>query len=264
MKQSTSKTTHLTYGERAGICSHPLSARLLNLMEKKKTNLGLVGDVTSADELLHLANTLGPDLCVLKTHIDIVEDFTPALTHKLTLLAEKHNFLLFEDRKFADIGNTVLHQYQGGIYRISDWAHLTNAHSLPGPGLVEALQQVGQPKGNGLLLLAQLSSKGNLIDEEYTEKTVELALQYPDFVVGFICQRKLTENPGLIHFTPGVQLHNKQDALGQQYNTPEYVIGEKGTDLILVGRGITHHKDPEQAAKEYRAAGWEAYQKRIG
>ena len=110
------KQISLTYKERAPLHQHPLAQQLLRLMEAKQTNLALSADVTSAQELIQLADTLGPQICILKTHIDIVSDFKPKLTDKLQQISQKHQFLIFEDRKFADIGQTVLYQYQDGIY----------------------------------------------------------------------------------------------------------------------------------------------------
>lgn len=52
----------------------------------------------------------------LQTHIDIIENFDTTLVDRLTELSKKHDFLIFEDRKFADIGSfdsLVFTQCQG-------------------------------------------------------------------------------------------------------------------------------------------------------
>ncbi|OGT37921.1 MAG: orotidine 5'-phosphate decarboxylase [Gammaproteobacteria bacterium RIFCSPHIGHO2_12_FULL_37_14] len=249
----------LGYAERAQHCQNTVAKRLLTLMDEKQTNLALSADVTSADALLDFADTIGPEICILKTHIDIIDDFTPALTTALTKLARKHQFLLFEDRKFADIGNTVKHQYEGGLYRIATWADITNAHALPGPGIIKGLAEVGTSKGRALLLLAEMSSTQHLMDAHYIQQTLQLAEQCPEFVIGFIAQRKLSTQPHWIYLTPGVKLEAGGDKLGQQYTTPEQAIIENGSDIIIVGRGILQADNPLAEAKRYRQRGWEAY-----
>jgi orotidine-5'-phosphate decarboxylase len=172
-----------------------------------------------------------------------------------------------EDRKFADIGNTVSLQYSSGVYKIASWAHITNAHTVPGEGIISGLKKVGQPLGRGLLLLAEMSSAGTLAKGQYSLDTVEMARRHQDFVIGFVTMKRINEHPDedFLSFTPGVQLAASGDALGQQYRTPKDVILDSGCDIIIVGRGI--YGDPErieERAQEYRDAGWKAYLERCG
>jgi uridine monophosphate synthetase len=255
--------SNLTYQQRAEHCRHPLTKRLFNLMANKQTNLALSADVTRKAELLQLAEQVGPEICVLKTHIDIVEDFDADLITQLKTLASKHQFLLFEDRKFADIGNTVQLQYRSGVYHIADWADMVNAHILPGPGIIEGLKSVGLPQQRGLLLLAEMSSTGNLLDTAYVKATIAMAQQHKDFVIGFIAQHKLCDDPDFIYLTPGVNLsEGSGDQLKQSYSHPTTVIGKRGSDIIIVGRAIYHAESPRQAAQKFRDLGWQAYQER--
>lgn len=244
--------------ERANSAKHPLAKELFALMQEKKSNLSLAADCTSANELLHLAENVGREIVVLKTHIDIISDFTPSLTKDLQQIAKEHKFLLFEDRKFADIGQTVFEQYRGGIYHIAEWADLINAHTFPGPGIVDGLKKGRKNENSALLLLAQMSSAGSVNNEEIVQQAVAIAQNNRDFIIGFIAQQQLTEDPGLITFTPGVRLDSKDDPLGQRYNTPQKAVAN-GSDIIIVGRGITASSTPSQAARQYREEGWHAF-----
>lgn len=230
-------------------------------MQTKQTNLVLSADVTTKQELYSLIEQVGEHVCCIKFHIDILRDFDKTVPEQLCCYAKKYNVLLFEDRKFTDIGKTVQEQFGRGTFEIARWADIINANILPGEAIIPALKQA-QIKETGLLLIGQMSSKGNMIDQNYTTKTIELAEKYSDFVMGFICQEQLTNNPNLLHITPGVNLASKEDTLGQQYNSPEYVIGTKGTDLIIVGRGITQAENPILAAQNYKDAAWKAYMQR--
>lgn len=154
---------------------------------------------------------------------------------------------------------------------------------------------MGLPLGRGLLLLAEMSSAGNLATGGYTSAALEMARANKDFVVGFIAMgriegrypapppqplTKATDRGELVLeaslssdpedwliLTPGVGLDLKGDGLGQQYRTPHDVVFESGCDVIIVGRGIYGKGNDieamERQAQRYREEGWKAYIARI-
>jgi uridine monophosphate synthetase len=134
-----------SYSERATTATHPLSKYLLRLMAIKKSNLCLSADVTTATQLLNLAKSIGPYIVVLKTHFDLINNWdynpTTGTGARLAALARRHGFLIFEDRKFGDIGNTVQLQYTEGTARIIEWSHITNVNMIPGKAVVGSLAQ---------------------------------------------------------------------------------------------------------------------------
>lgn len=174
------------------------------------------------------------------------------------------------------LGNTVVLQYSKGVHKIASWSHITNAHPIPGPGIIAGLKSIGLPLGRGLLLLAEMSSKDNLATGKYTQDAIEMARANRDFVIGFIAMSRGSLNTAVLNsqedfliLTPGVGLDSKGDNMGQQYRTPREVILDSDCDVIIVGRGIYGHGDNvdvmavQSQAERYRREGWKAYLERV-
>lgn len=101
-------TWHQNFLERASLAgTSPLAAHLFRLMATKQTNLCLSADVTTTSELLDIAEECGDSICVLKTHCDIISDFGQRTVKGLMEIAARKRFLIFEDRKFGDIGSEL-------------------------------------------------------------------------------------------------------------------------------------------------------------
>lgn len=95
----TNKTTKLSsYEKRSELTAHPLTKRLFKLMAEKGSNLCVAADLTDWHKILDLAESVGKYIVILKLHIDIIENFESIFIEKLTAIAEKLQFFIFEDR----------------------------------------------------------------------------------------------------------------------------------------------------------------------
>lgn len=243
---------HLTYEYKLENLEHSKAKKLLEIALEKKSNLIASADVLTTKELHEFAEKTGPHIVALKTHMDVITDFDYDQTIiPLIDIAAKHNFLLMEDRKFADIGNTQDLQYSYGMYKISNWADLITSHVIGGYSSLDYFHNCG------VIAILGMSSEGTLTDKNYRDEATKIAQSHPN-IIGGVAQNELPEE--LLLFTPGVNMETSGDGKGQQYNTPDHVFRNLHTDFIIVGRGIYKAENPEQAALSYKIAGWEAYE----
>lgn len=157
------------------------------------------------------------------------------------------------------------------------WARSLSASESSPTDMEEALRRLGPPPhARALLLIAEMSSEGNLITPEYTSACVSAAREHSDFVMGFISQHSLNSaaTDVFVNFTPGINLPPEGrkeggggktgDGMGQTWRSPREVVVKNGADVIIVGRGVLGAKDRKAEAERYRKKAWEAYEQRIG
>jgi uridine monophosphate synthetase len=243
-----------TFVAKLKLVKHPISIQLLHIALEKKSNLICAADVDNSKDLLALADQIGQHIVALKMHLDILTDFDDNTKEKLQFLAKKHNFLLFEDRKYADIGNTASLQFSKGNHQISNWVSMVTAHVIAGEGSVVALKNTAP--NVGIIPIVQMSSKGSLTDTNYANKAMQIVNNHKDAIIGIVAQDQVISDD-LLKFTPGINFNAAQDDKGQSYNNPKIALHDYKTDFIIVGRGIYQADSPKQAAKKYQITAWE-------
>jgi uridine monophosphate synthetase len=254
--------TH-SYADIAAKNTQPVSARLLQLIESKQTNLCAAADLPTGAEVLQLADQIGDHICALKIHADTLPDFSPSFVSQLKNIAREKNFLIFEDRKIADIGSVAQQQFTDGLHQIADWADLVTVHAVAGSSSIDALQKTGATNKTGLIVIVEMSTADTLATTEYSHKAANIAAEYPASVVGIVSQNQRPMSSAQIMFTPGIHLEASSDQLGQTYQAPAAAFTSRGVDVIIVGRGIYQSPNPAATAAQYQAIAWAAYQSRI-
>jgi len=261
------------WGVRWEACDNSMVRQYMDVVCKKQTLVILAADLRTMGELSELIEEVGPHIAALKTHVDLVDDWTASDWAALCELAKQHDLLIFEDRKFADIG-PISRGQMAGVYDIRSWANVVTAHGISGPDIVDGLCAGWNDvsREGGVLLLAQMSSRGNLLGlEGYTDAMVQAGIANSG-VFGFIGNGSrpaelsvLREKVGdkKLIWTPGVNLAVGDGEMGQRYGDPSEAI-LSGSDGIIVGSGIYKSENPGEMAKAYADISWGSLLKRSG
>ena len=254
------------WGERWANSTSEIARKYMEVASRKQSLVCLAADRNTMDGLFDLISKVGPHIAALKTHVDLVDDWSPEAWNDFCSAAAASDLLIFEDRKFADIGK-ISRSQMAGIYDIRMWADLVTAHLISGPDVVDGLQAGWSDvdRFGGVLLLAQMSSRGNLLNPNYTDQVVAKGKENSG-VFGFIGNgsrpdelKELRDKVGKekMIWTPGVNLAVGDGEMGQRYGDPREAV-LAGSDCIIVGSGIHRAEDPVAAAKAYAEASWNA------
>ena len=212
----------------------------MSVIESKNCKIIVSADVKELSELWKLIEQIGDIISILKIHYDIIEDFNTNIVHTiywLNFYKKKFKFLIWEDRKFADIGYIMKRQIDSHIKK---WADIVSVHPIAGLDSVKELNFIK------VILIGEMSSSGTLTDESYKSKVAEMVDKLPN-VIGVVCQTKMTDTK--YNIVPGICKTNKKtDSMGQQYNDPK---DRSFADFFVVGRDIIHSNKPREKLLEY-------------
>ena len=214
---------------------------LNRIIKEKSTRLCFSADLTDGNKIIELLDKVGENIAICKLHTDIIENFDEDVKTGLIDMANKHNFLLMEDRKFSDISIIVDKQWD----RFRGWVDLVTVHGNVMPDVVSKLY--------GVLLVSDMSNN----EYDHWVQSIDISKKYPNHILGFITQKTHREINRIYRFctkdyffmTPGINFDKKTEG-DQKFRNPESL----DTDICIVGRGIYNSEDFVDSSNKYKLA----------
>ena len=117
------------WGVRWDASTLPMAKTFMQVACRKQSLVCLAADRYTMAELFDLLETVGASIAALKTHVDLIDDWNMEEWKRFCERAQALDLLIFEDRKFADIGK-ISRKQMGGIYNIKEWSDLVTAHLI--------------------------------------------------------------------------------------------------------------------------------------
>ena len=159
---------------------HPIYNKLYEISYSKKSNLILSVDKTNVDIFKNIIIKCSQYIVAVKVHMDIFRDEDRNDIRQFLYINKfKYNFLVIEDRKFGDICNTNLQQYEA--LKVEEYADIVICHAISG---FKFTKYINLP----ILLVSQLSNDGNLIDNKYTDNCINGVMNNYN-IIGCISQK---------------------------------------------------------------------------
>lgn len=278
--------------------SNSFSNELYKLASIKKSNIILSCDFMDDKEIISIIDKIGNKIVAVKLHLDTIDAFNyEAFFDKLKELKQKHNLLIIEDAKFADIETIMYEKIYASrmmIYKIAD---AITIHAIAGLSILEQNSNNNQNQNIKIpmIIVSEMSSIDNMIDIEYSKKIINKIRNIPytiekpsgttfvnhssinapalsstltthsSLVGGLVCQNNV---PNLIKpfefltMSPGINLEFVNDSGNQKYSIPAVKNNKVGL-FWIVGRGITKYKDNlkilQSKVELYKETGWQYF-----
>lgn len=215
-------------------------------------------DVPDLDRARHLAERLEPHVGGFKVGLELIMNEGPSAVADIAGLG----LPVFADVKLHDIPNTVARAAEALARYGARWV---TVHASGGKAMLQAanegLQRGAQGSAVGALAVTVLTSldaddllavgQSPAIGDQVTN-LARLALQSE--LEGVICSP--TDAPliksvsaELLTVTPGIRMPGDSTDDQKRVATPSLALAN-GADLLVVGRAITAHDPPEEAAME--------------